>query len=101
MPLQLLRAMKSLFAKERAERELDEELKFHLDMETAERQRRGMGPGEARRAALASFGGVEKTKEEVREASPARWIESLVQDLRFGVRSLWRYPGYAAAAVLT
>jgi predicted permease len=91
----------SLFGSKRRERELDEELAFHLEQETEKNVRRGMAPDEARRAALVLFGGVEKTKEESREASRAMFFETLLQDARYGLRSLRRNPGYAAAAILT
>jgi hypothetical protein len=91
----------SLFGSKRRERELDEELAFHLEQETEKNVRRGMAPDEARRAALVLFGGVAKTKEESREASRAMFFETLLQDARYGLRSLRRNPGYAAAAILT
>ena len=91
----------SLFGSSRKERELDEELAFHIERETEENLRRGMAPPEARRAALVRFGGVAKTKDESREASRAVLLETVLQDVRYGLRSLRKNPGYAAAAVLT
>ncbi len=91
----------SLFGSRREERELDEELAFHIDRETEENVRRGMPPEEAHRAALVRFGGVAKTKDETREASHAVWLDTTLQDVRYGLRSLRRNPGYAAAAILT
>jgi predicted permease len=91
----------SLLGSGRKERELDEELAFHIEKETEENLRRGMAPQEARRAALVRFGGVAKTKEESREASRAVLLETILQDVRYGLRSLRKNPGYAAAAVLT
>jgi predicted permease len=95
------RSVASLFGSSRKERELDEELAFHLLRETEENVARGMTPEEARRAALVRFGGVEKTKEESREAMRAVLLETTLQDVRYGLRSLRRNPGYAAAAILT
>jgi predicted permease len=94
-------SLKSLFDSKRSERELDEEIAFHLEQETRKNVARGMAPGDARRAALVQFGGVEKTKEESRESSRAMHVEMLLQDVRYGLRSLRKNPGYAAAAILT
>jgi predicted permease len=91
----------SLFGSGRKERELDEELAFHIEKETEENLRRGMAPEAARRAALVRFGGVAKTKDESREASRAVLFETVLQDMRYGLRSLRKNPGYAAAAILT
>src|SRR5262245_15243582 len=66
------------------ERELDRELQFHLEMETAENVSRGMSEVEARRAARLSFGGVEQTKEAYRDVARFRRFEKLWQDLRYG-----------------
>lgn len=94
-------SVKSLFARRKMESELDEELRFHVERETEKNLRRGMSPEAARTEALRQFGGVEKTKEEVREADRAVLLETILQDVRYGARSLRRNPGYAAAAILT
>jgi predicted permease len=90
-----------LFAKKRVERELDDEMRFHLEMEVEKNLKRGLSQEEARREAMKSFGGVEKFKEEVRDQSAARLLESLGQDLRYGFRALWKNPAFSIAAVLT
>lgn len=96
-----LKQIRALVTKDRVERELDEEIAFHLRMEAERLVGEGMAPGEARRAARLAFGGVERTKEEVRDARWVRGIETLVSDLRYGVRTLRSRPGFAAAAILT
>jgi putative ABC transport system permease protein len=83
------------------ERELDRELQFHLEMETAENVRRGMSEEVARRAARLSFGGVERTKEAYRDIARFRRLEELWKDARYGARMLLKTPGFTAAAALT
>lgn len=83
------------------EREVDEELRHHLEMERAELARRGLDPEEARRQALAALGGLERTKEEAREARGLPWLEDLAQDLRYGARTIARTPGFAVVSVTT
>jgi putative ABC transport system permease protein len=84
-----------------AEPELDEEIQFHLDMQTEKNVRAGMSPEEARRAALVRFGGTERIKEEARDEYRSRPLEDLVQDLRYGVRSALGAPLFTLLAVLT
>ena len=84
-----------------AEPELDEEIQFHLDMQTEKNVRLGMSPEEARRAALVRFGGTERIKEEARDEYRSRPLEDLVQDLRYGVRSALGAPLFTLLAVLT
>jgi predicted permease len=93
--------LRALFTRDRVERELDDELSFHLEMAVAERIARGEAPASARRGALAEFGGLEQVKEECRDERGVRWLEDLAADLRYGARSLARSPGYAAAVVAT
>lgn len=99
--LGLLDALRSLLRKERAELELDEELRFHLDREVERLEAQGVEAPEARSRALRSFGGVERWKEEVRDARGLRLLDDLRQDLAYGVRGLRRGPGFAAVAVIT
>ena len=97
----LLNRFTGLFRHHRLERDLDEELQLHIDLKTQENIAAGMPPEEARYAALRAFGGVEQKKEECRDADRLRWLEDVIQDLRYGLRQLRRNPGFTAVAVLT
>src|SRR5690348_5681429 len=92
--------LRALMRRRAAERELDEELRFHIEMETEKNVRAGMRPSDARWRALRDFGGVEPTKEEHRDVR-GRWLEELVGDTRYALRTLRRAPVLATAAILT
>lgn len=96
-----VRRLAYLLRKERAEAELDEELRAHLEMEIRDRVEKGMDPDEARRTALRDFGGVERHKEKVRNARGTRLLDDLAGDLRHALRTLRRSPGFAVVALLT
>ncbi len=83
------------------ERFMDEELRFHVEMETQANVKRGLAPEEARRAALVSFGGVERVKDECRDSWGVRLVETSLQDVRYGLRSLRANPGFTLVVVLT
>jgi predicted permease len=88
-------------SKSAAEGDLDEELAFHLEMETRKNLDAGMSEEEARRRARLAFGGVERFKEEVRDARWVSFLENVWADIRYAGRSLLRRPGFALAAILT
>ncbi len=93
--------LRALFFKSRLEEELDDEVRFHLERETAENVARGMSAEEARMAALRSFGGVERVKEESRDERGIRFLEEVWQDLRYGARMLMNSPAFTLAAILS
>ena len=90
-----------LFHKERRDAELDEEIASHLEMLVEENVERGMTPEEARRAARIALGGGEQIKEAVREQRGLPFLESLIADVRFGLRMLRKNPGFTFVAILT
>jgi predicted permease len=91
----------TLLHKHRLEEELDEELRLHVQMQTEENVAAGMNPREAQDAARCMFGGVSQIKDEYRDRWAFSRLETLAQDLRYGVRMLGRSPGFAAAVVLS
>jgi len=93
--------LRALFFKPRMEDELQTELQFHLEREIEENIVRGMTPEEARYAAMRSFGGVERVKEESRDVWGIRLVEELWQDLRYGMRMLLKHKGFTIVAVLS
>ena len=97
----LARRILGLFRKGRLDAALDEEVRFHLEMEAERHARNGMDPREARLAAHRSFGGVEQVKEQYRDQRGLPQVESFGRDLAHAWRALRRHPGYAAVAVLS
>src|SRR5918999_130965 len=91
----------NLIWKRRLNSELDEELQFHLDARTRDNIEDGMSPGAARQEAMRQFGNRTLAKELAREANTFARIESVVPDVAYAVRSLWKNPGFTAVAILT
>ena len=87
--------LRSLFRKDAVERELDQELRFHLEHQIGENISAGMTPEEARCAALRAFGGVEQFKEECRDERRVNIVETLLQDARYALRMLTKNTGFA------
>lgn len=83
------------------ERDLEDEIAYHLEREIDAGVEKGMSPDEARRLASRRFGAVEPIKERCRDARGLVFLETLLQDVRYSLRVLKRDPGFAAVAVLT
>jgi len=96
----LKRRVRFLARKRATESELDEELRHHIELEAEELVRGGMDPERARREARLRFGGLERTKERVRDERGGRLLEDLVQDVRYALRTLGRSPGFTVSALL-
>jgi hypothetical protein len=91
----------SRFSRRPFDADLDDEIRFHLQMEVERHLRRGLSPGEARREAYRSLGGVQMTRDAYRDQRGLPFLDTALQDVRFGVRLLGRNRAFTAVAVAT
>src|SRR5215475_1757276 len=90
-----------MYLKRKMERDLEDEIRGHLEMQIEDNLRLGMSPEEARYEALRKFGGVEQVKESYRDRSSLSAVDSTLQDLRYGLRMLWKDKGFTAIAAFS
>jgi predicted permease len=98
---ELRERLRAVLYRGREDRELAEELRGHLEMQTRENQRQGMSPAEARRRALISLGGEDRISEEVRQERGTALFDEVRSDIRYALRALRRNPAFTAVALLT
>ena len=93
--------LRALLLRRRMEDELDDEVQFHLAMQARKNRAAGMSAVEAGRAARLEFGGIDRAKEQCRDARGVSWIETLAQDVRYALRGIRRSPGFALTVAAT
>jgi hypothetical protein len=99
--LKLYIFFRNLFGKQRLDRELDEEIRSYIDLTAAEKIQRGMKPEDALREARRELGGSEQVKESVRDTRMGRSFDTLLQDLRYGLRMLVKHRSFTFVTILT
>jgi hypothetical protein len=97
---QVRKVLRSVIRRKRLDRELDDELQYHLERQIEEGRNAGLLPEEAQYAALRAMGAIAKSKEECRDMRRVNFVDDLLRDLAYAGRSLRRSPGFAALAVL-
>src|SRR5215204_3971633 len=93
--------LRAVFRRKTVERELHEELGFHIEHEARKLQATGLSPDDALRQARLAFGGVERIKDDTRDTRGISWLETFAADVRYAVRGLRARPAFTAAVVLT
>src|SRR5688500_19033901 len=99
--LTLLRRLRALFTRPQIDSDLEEEMRLHMELRAARLQQEGLSAQESQQAARRRFGSTLKLREDGVDAWGWRWLEQLLQDLRFAVRTFVKNPGFALAAILT
>lgn len=95
------RRLRKLFSPSTISREIDDEMRMHVQMEAEDLIRSGLPPAEAHRRARVTFGGVDRYAEEARDGWPLQWMQRLVADVRFAFRSLKQAPAFTATAIIS
>ena len=93
-------ACRALHGGRRADLQLDDELRFHVDLEADLLTRQGVSPDRARTMALRKFGGVERVKEECRESRGLGWLDATSRTMRYATRTLRRNPAYTLLSIV-
>src|SRR5262245_8469400 len=99
MVYRIARRVRSLFHREQMDRDLHEELRFHIDRQIAENIASGMTFDDARRSALSDLGGIEQVKEACRDMRKMRWFDQASQDCRFGLRAFRKRPAFTPSVI--
>src|SRR5262245_58908718 len=97
----MLKQLLNWFRLRHLEKDLDRELKYHIDRRVADLMRSGSSEPDARRQATLELGGVTQVREEVRDVWLSRWLRDFAYDLRFAARSFLRSPSFTITAVLS
>ena len=96
-----MKFLSAIFRRSRMERDMADELRFHLEKRTEDLMRSGVSRAEAERGARIEFGGMEAYKDRCRDASGVSWFDRLRGDVRYAFRTLRAAPGFAAIAILS
>src|SRR5215831_7173074 len=97
----LMARCRAIVRRRQVEHDLEDELEFHMAMQTRANVVEGMDPGEARRRARLEMVSMDHAKEYCRDIRPLRWTEDLLRDLQYALRSLRRAPAFAIVAIAT